>query len=143
MPLSARLLPGATGLDFGCGPGPTLSLMLTEQGFPTAIYDPIYANDPEVLQARYDFISCTEAAEHFTAPGLEFSRIFSMINSQGILAIMTKRVIDRQAFAQWHYKIDPTHVCFFSDETFLWLADRFRCRTEFIDRDVVILSRLN
>ncbi|PKM33048.1 MAG: methyltransferase [Gammaproteobacteria bacterium HGW-Gammaproteobacteria-10] len=143
IPLSARLLPGASGLDFGCGPGPALSLMLKEQGFPTAIYDPIYADYPEVLQSRYDFISCTEVVEHFTEPGLEFSRLFSMIKPQGILAIMTKRVIDRQAFAQWHYKIDPTHVCFFSDKTFLWLADRYRCRTEFIDKDVVILSRLS
>ncbi|MBE0435772.1 MAG: class I SAM-dependent methyltransferase, partial [Methylomicrobium sp.] len=143
IPLCARLLPGASGLDFGCGPGPALSLMLNEQGFPTAIYDPIYADYPEVLQDRYDFISCTEVAEHFTAPGLDFSRLFSMLKPKGILAIMTKRVIDRQAFAQWHYKIDPTHVCFFSDKTFLWLADRFRCQIEFIDRDVVILSRLN
>jgi len=35
-PLIAHLPKGARGLDFGCGPGPTLSLMLREAGFACA-----------------------------------------------------------------------------------------------------------
>lgn len=143
IPLSERLAPGAKGLDFGCGPGPALSAMLIEQGFPTAVYDPIYAKHPKTLEGQYDFISCTEVAEHFTDPGFEFSRLFSMLNPKGLLGIMTKRVTDKQSFANWHYKTDPTHVCFFSERTFVWLSERFRCRVEFIGRDVAILSRLN
>ena len=38
--LASKLPPGATGLDYGCGPGPTLSLILAEQGFSMAVYDP-------------------------------------------------------------------------------------------------------
>ena len=41
-PLCARLRPGWRGLDFGCGPGPTLSTMLAERGYPTADYDPLF-----------------------------------------------------------------------------------------------------
>src|SRR5690554_2011507 len=39
-PLVERLRGGDQGLDYGSGPGPTLSLMLQEAGFPTATYDP-------------------------------------------------------------------------------------------------------
>ncbi|MGB2360319.1 MAG: methyltransferase, partial [Porticoccaceae bacterium] len=31
-PLLERLGPCSRGLDFGCGPGPTLSVMMAEQG---------------------------------------------------------------------------------------------------------------
>lgn len=140
IPLKARIKPGASGLDYGCGPGPALSVMLTEQGYPTAVYDPIYADFTDALQRQYDFISCSEVAEHFIEPGLEFRRLFSLLKPNGIIGVMTKRLIDRQAFSRWHYKNDPTHVCFFSDQTFIWLAECYRCRIEFIDKDVVILS---
>ena len=48
-PLLARLEPGMHGLDFGCGPGPTLSVMLAEQGMVVNDYDPIYAADARLL----------------------------------------------------------------------------------------------
>jgi hypothetical protein len=55
---------------------------------------------------------------------------------------MTKLVIDRDAFATWHYKNDPTHVCFFSVDTFHWLADLWRAKIEFIGNDVIILEKI-
>ena len=35
-PLVERLDPGASGLDFGCGPGPALAAMLTRRGYTVA-----------------------------------------------------------------------------------------------------------
>ncbi|MCC5996302.1 MAG: methyltransferase domain-containing protein [Oceanicaulis sp.] len=58
-PLMARLKPGARGLDYGCGPGPALAAMLTEAGHEMALYDPLFAPDRRVLEARYDFVACT------------------------------------------------------------------------------------
>ncbi|MEX2114104.1 MAG: methyltransferase domain-containing protein, partial [Pirellulales bacterium] len=52
------------GLDFGCGPGPTLSLLVERQGIACANYDPFFA--PNELQPPYDFIFATECFEHFT-----------------------------------------------------------------------------
>ena len=49
-PLAKQLPIGAEGLDYGCGPGPTLSLMLEEQGFIMAIHDPFFAPDPTALR---------------------------------------------------------------------------------------------
>ena len=54
---------------------------------------------------------------------------------------MTKQVIDAQAFARWHYIRDPTHVCFFSRETFTWWAARKQAELEFCGADVILLRK--
>lgn len=141
VPLRSRLPPTAQGLDFGCGPGPALQAMFAECGYDVALYDPYYAPDNRVLARQYDFVCCTEVVEHFHRPAGEFERLAGLLNSQGVLGIMTKLVIDQAAFARWHYKNDPTHVCFYSRPTFFWLANRLGLQCEFLDRDVILLSR--
>lgn len=129
------------GLDFGCGPGPLLALMLAEAGHQMAVWDPFFANEPSVLKQQYDFISCSEAIEHFVRPADEWMQWLSLLAPKGILAIMTKRYSSQAAFQQWHYKNDPTHVSFFSANTFVYLAQRDGFNVEFPADDVVILQR--
>ncbi|MGF1725877.1 class I SAM-dependent methyltransferase [Photobacterium nomapromontoriensis] len=141
-PLLTRL--GETpqqGLDFGCGPGPTLSLMLAEAGHNMAIYDPYFAAHPEVLETVYDFVTCTEAIEHFYQPAKEWGQLLGMVKPGGWLGLMTKLATDADAFAQWHYKNDPTHVSFFSRETFHSLAERDGLDVEFVGNDVILLRK--
>ena len=140
-PLVARLSPGSRGLDFGSGPGPALAAMLTEAGHDIALYDPFYANDPAALAGRYDFVTATEVLEHLRDPGRELDRLYRRLKPGGLLGVMTKRVIDHERFVRWHYIRDPTHVCFFSRETFTWLADRWRARLDIVDRDVIIIEK--
>ncbi|APG28369.1 hypothetical protein A7E78_11215 [Syntrophotalea acetylenivorans] len=140
-PLRERLTAGAKGLDFGSGPGPTLAPMFAEAGFDMAIYDPFYAPDRSVLQNRYDFISCSEVLEHFHAPGRELQFLWELLAVEGWLGVMTKLVIDQQAFSRWHYKNDPTHVAFFSRETFVYLARKLNARLELIAPDVILLQK--
>ncbi|WMC10599.1 class I SAM-dependent methyltransferase [Oceanimonas pelagia] len=140
-PLMARLAPGSVGLDFGCGPGPALAAMFNEAGFSVTTYDPYYAHYPERLQRQYDFVTCTEAIEHFYSPGREWRRLLAMLRPGGWLGLMTKLARDQAAFASWHYKQDPTHVCFFSRDTFVWLAERDGLGIEFIGADVILLHK--
>jgi transcription initiation factor TFIIIB Brf1 subunit/transcription initiation factor TFIIB len=140
-PLLARLQPGMSGLDYGSGPGPTLSMLLEEAGMTMAIYDPIYAPDRTVLERTYDFVTCSEVAEHFRVPGEEWKRLVSLVHPGGWLGIMTKQVLDRERFPTWHYKNDPTHVCFYSQRTWKWLGDRHRLLVTRIPPDVVILQK--
>ena len=140
-PMNARLPPGSHGLDFGSGPGPTLSVMFKEAGHTTAIYDPFYAPDAAPLTAQYDFITASEVVEHLHRPGEELSRLWSLLKPGGLLGIMTKRVIDQAAFSRWHYKNDPTHVAFFSTETFAWLADQWNAKLDICGDDVVLLEK--
>lgn len=140
-PLSQRLHPGRYGLDFGSGPGPTLSVMFEGVGHSMKIYDPFYAPDPTPLQQQYDFITASEVVEHLHYPQRELDRLWSCLRPTGLLGIMTKRVIDQEAFSRWHYKNDPTHVCFFSIETFKWLANHWSATLIVPDNDVVLFQK--
>lgn len=141
VPLCERLPPAQRGLDFGCGPGPTLSLMLEEAGHAMTLYDPFYQPDNTVLAERYNFVTATEVVEHLFRPGQELEKLWSMLGRGGYLAVMTKLVLDVEAFARWHYKNDPTHVCFFSVETWRWWASEHAARLEVIGSDVILLQQ--
>lgn len=140
-PLQARLPAGAAGLDFGCGPAPALAAMLTERGYRVDIHDKYYAPGDRVFDKKYDFITATEVLEHLRRPGFELSRLHGLLRGDGILAVMTKLVRDRQAFEKWHYKNDPTHISFFSRATFEWLGRSWQARVEFIGADVILIYK--
>lgn len=140
-PLIERLPAGARGLDFGCGPGPTLSLMLAEAGFPTAVYDPFYAAAESVWRDEYDFVTASEVVEHLHRPMTDLQRLWNVLKPGGWLVIMTKRVRDAAAFAAWHYKRDPTHVAFFAEATFAWLASHWSAELQVVGPDVVLLYK--
>lgn len=145
-PLNERLQPHSRGLDFGSGPGPTLSVMFEEVGHKMSIYDPFYAPDSMVLDHRtlprpYDFITATEVLEHLHDPRAELDRLWSCLRPGGWLGVMTKLALGPDAFATWHYKNDRTHVCFFSQSTFRWLAKRWTAELTFVGRDVILLRR--
>ena len=139
-PLTAKISTNAVGLDFGSGPGPTLSVMLEERGYPMQVFDPIYAPNPDALNASYDFITATEVVEHLHRPGNTLETLHALLRPGGWLGIMTKRVLSREAFRSWHYIQDPTHVCFWSEHTFRWLAGHWRAHVEFPAADVVLLQ---
>ncbi len=141
VPLCEHLRPHSRGLDFGSGPGPTLSVMLEEAGHAVSIYDPLYAPDQSVLESQYDFITASEVVEHVRHPREELDRIWNCLQPRGWLGVMTKRVIDRKAFATWHYKGDPTHIRFFSVEAFQWLASHWKARLLIVDADVVLFKK--
>lgn len=140
-PLMKRIPPCAQGLDFGCGPGPTLSVMLEEQGHKIALFDVFYFPDTQVWQADYDFITATEVIEHLFQPGKELKRLWSHLKPNGHLALMTKLVKDVDAFSRWHYKNDPSHVCFFSTHTLDWLADAWQADLDYCADDAFIFTK--
>ncbi|MGF1763511.1 class I SAM-dependent methyltransferase [Aliivibrio kagoshimensis] len=129
------------GLDFGCGPGPTLSLMMAERGHEVELYDLYFYPDKRVLEKQYDFVTCTEVIEHFYHPQKEWALLLSLVKPGGWLGIMTKLARDVDAFATWHYKNDVTHVSFFSKETFMFLAHRDQLTIEFVCNDVILLRK--
>ncbi|WP_340103696.1 class I SAM-dependent methyltransferase [Rhodohalobacter sp. 8-1] len=139
-PMSQRIEPNSYGLDFGSGPGPTLSLMFEEAGHTVRIYDPFYADDPSVFDDQYDFITTTETAEHLYDPLSELDRLWSCLKPCGYLGIMTKRHRGAEHFKNWHYKNDDTHVVFYHEDTFRWLGNRWDSEPEFLRSDVVIFG---
>lgn len=141
-PLTDRMPPNAIGLEFGCGPGPALADMLRQRGFNVALYDLFYYPEVSVFTDSYDFITATEVIEHLASPLIELERLIACLKPGGILGLMTKLVSTQQAFSQWHYIRDPTHICFYSQSTFEWIAAYFGLKVEFLGKDVILLQRI-
>lgn len=140
-PLRAHLEPGMVGLDFGCGPGPTIGAMLAEHGIRVVDYDPLYRPSSSALEQRYDFVTCTEVVEHLHAPGRELVAIDRLLNPGGWLGMMTEMLEDDAGFATWWYRRDPTHVAFFRRETMAWIAARFGWKLSFPARTVALFHK--
>jgi SAM-dependent methyltransferase len=140
-PLLRRLPPRQSGLDYGCGPGPALAQMLREAGHEVAVFDPFFAPEVAALERTYDFVTCTEVAEHFHQPAQEFAKLARLLRPGGWLAVMTSFQTDDDAFAEWHYRRDPTHVVFYRAHTFARIAARNGLTCEIPADGIVLLRR--
>jgi len=140
-PMLPQLPIAASGLDFGCGPGPALPFMFAEHDHFCTTYDVFYANYPERLEQTYDFITATEVVEHLSAPMIVFDQLLSCLKPDGLLGIMTQRWDSRERFRRWQYRNDPTHIGFFHEQTFHWLAKKFALQLTIYPRDVVIFQK--
>lgn len=140
-PLSERLPAGAHGLDYGCGPEPVLAEMLRGRGFPMRYHDPFFHPDPEALRQRHDFVVCSETAEHFHDPGREFARLAEMLQPEGWLGLMTGIRDQPARFGRWHYRLDPTHVCFYAPNTLAWLAAEYDWEIRYRAGDVTLFQK--
>jgi len=141
-PLSEYLKPGGRGLDFGCGPGPTISAMLDKKGFSVADYDPIYFSNKKLIEEQYDFITATEVVEHLYKPREVFQLLDQLLKpNESYLGIMTQVLESEESFETWWYHNDPTHVCFYQKETLEWLGDFMGWKTNFPVDNVVIYEK--
>jgi hypothetical protein len=139
--LVTRLTRHDQGLDYGCGPGSALAAMLVEQGFQVALYDPCFEPDTAVLQRRYAFVSCSEVAEHFHAPGEQFRALDGLLQPGGWLGVMTGILHQGIDFERWHYRRDPTHVCFYRPQTMQWIADALGWRLAHVDAKIALFQK--
>ena len=139
-PMLARVSNGSNGLDMGCGPAPALAKQFEQHGHNMALYDLYYFNDNSVLEQSYDFVTCTEVIEHIASPKSFIENLLKCLKPGAPLGLMTKLVISPERFAIWHYKNDPTHICFYSRKTFEYLANYYQLQLEFIGQDVIVLT---
>ena len=124
-PIVELVQDNSRGLDYGCGPTVSIGQLFKERGMICDSYDPIFFPQADLLKKEsYDFITCCEVVEHFKSPRDEFESLISMLKPGGRLIISTHTVPDR--FEDWWYQRDPTHIVFYSTETFSWIAKKYR-----------------
>ncbi len=140
-PMLARVKPGSRGLDFGSGPAPVLADLFTRAGCLMTTYDVFYRPDAGVFDERFDFITASEVVEHLRDPHRELERLWRCLKAGGTLGVMTQRAVQREAFSTWHYKNDLTHICFYTPETFIWLARKWGAGVVFPDSGVALFSK--
>lgn len=139
--LKCRLNSFSLGLDYGCGAGSVAGHLLNCLTSPIALYDPVFHPHSAVLDQRYDFVIASEVVEHFHEPGREMAHLRQLLRPKGFLAVMTKLYGQEIDFANWYYRKDPTHVCFYSRETMQWIATFYNyCAVEFDADRVTILT---
>ena len=130
----------AKGLDFGSGRSEIISKVLIESGYKMQNFDPFFANNSELLQQQYEYITSCEVIEHFYEPKKEFALLKSMLKEDGKLYLMTEVYNDSIDFASWYYKNDPTHVFFYTLKSFEWIAKEFELVLERCEKRLVIFS---
>ncbi|MFP9098694.1 class I SAM-dependent methyltransferase [Flavobacterium sp. RHBU_24] len=144
MPIVSPILENFTkehkGLDFGSGSGSPIMKLLKDANYNIRQYDLFYHNYPEVLQQQYDYIACSETAEHFKEPHKEFTQLRNLLKPGGTLYIMTLRYNPAIDFGNWFYKTDPTHVFLYSDEAFEWIRQEFGFKSMVLEGRVAVLG---
>jgi 2-polyprenyl-3-methyl-5-hydroxy-6-metoxy-1,4-benzoquinol methylase len=140
-PLLERLPQGAMGLDFGCGPARIAEQQLRDKGISVSSFDPLFHNDTELLSRKYDFIFCSEVAEHFHHPRQEFDRLNNLLRQGGLLEIVTGLFREDINFQDWWYVSDFTHVVFLSEETLKWIAAHYLWNIEFRGGSVTLFRK--
>lgn len=140
-PALACLLPESKGLDYGCGPVPVLSQLLNKKGLTCMNFDPFFF--PELPEGPFDYLFATECFEHFFEPEKEMQQICKLLNPAGLLIVMTDFWSEKVDFSKWYYSRDRTHVSFYSEHTFDWMAKKFGFEVVFSDHRRVIILRKN
>jgi Methyltransferase domain len=114
---------------------------MNEAGFRTNAYDPFFADDESLLSVQYDFIACSETAEHFRDPASSWRLLASLLLPGGIIGVMTEWHRGQTPISSWRYARDPTHVSFYCRETFQFLAELYGFVADFPRENVCLLER--
>lgn len=138
-PALKYLKQGWRGLDYGCGPAPTLNLLVEREGYSCEYYDPIFYPEPPL--ETYDYIFATECFEHFFSPETELHKIDALLQPRGILVVMTQLWNNTTNFKNWGYARDPTHVVFYHEQTFRFIATHYGFEILEIEIDRVVILR--
>lgn len=134
-----RFTPEDKGLDYGAGTGPVITKVLTDRNYDIVPYDPFFCNQKSLLNQQYNYIVCCEVIEHFHRPGVEFSKMRSMLSNNGCLYCMTDMLKDQVDLSSWYYVNDPTHVFLYKEETFLWIKEHLGYSHVDFDERLIIM----
>lgn len=133
-----------TALDFGSGPGPVLAELLRREGFKTDIYDKFFSPEKAYENKKYDLITATEVFEHLTDPLPTLKLLKSLLNKNGIIAIMTLfHQNDTEEFKKWWYRHDSTHIAFYTPKTIEFMAKSSGLDFKLIDEKNICVLGLN
>jgi SAM-dependent methyltransferase len=131
----------STGLDYGCGTGPVISKLLTDEAYTVYLYDPFFQPIKENLNRTYDYIVACEVIEHFHTPDREFQRLKDLLHEKGRLYLKTSLMDEVPSFLDWRYKNDPTHVFFYHSKTLDWIKKTYHFKHLKVHFDHIVLTQ--
>ena len=128
-------------LDFGCGPTKGLKALFERRGLkvPVVSYDPFFF-DEELESQVFKTVYASECFEHFNDPNKTISRIKSLMTKDSTLAVRTELYNIEDSIREWWYFKDPTHVCFYTKQTFDWIAKEYDFQLLLLKSPYIILK---
>jgi len=112
-----------TALDFGCGEGEVLPIVLERNNIKCDRYDLFYFPQKVYEDKKYDLIVSTEVFEHLENPLDMLKKLLLHVDDNAYLLLMTAfHPNDDDKFLKWWYIRDITHIGFFNLDTFEYLA---------------------
>lgn len=132
--------PNHIGLDYGAGPGPVISKVLSDHHYQIKQYDPYFHKNNELLKQNYDYIIACEVIEHFNNPDKEFTLLKKLLKKDGSLILMTHLYSDDINFNNWYYKNDETHVIFYTRITLNYIKKHYNFNKLEINNRLIILK---
>ncbi len=129
-------------VDYGSGPTPALVSLLRAAGYTACGYDPFFEPLPLRLGAA-DAVVSVETFEHFRMPRDEVPRVLACLRPHGWLVVRTALRDAAPPPERWHYVRDETHVAFYAQRTFAWMAERWGLRLVWTDGiRLIVLQRM-
>ena len=115
---------GSRILDFGSGPVPVLASLLEKKGYNAVPFDPYFYPGKEWKKEIFDSVVSVEVFEHLKNPWKAIKEISRVLLNGGILAVRTLlHNGDRNSFVSWWYIKDFTHITFYREKTFDFIAE--------------------
>ncbi|MDA7817524.1 class I SAM-dependent methyltransferase [Sulfurimonas sp.] len=112
-------------LDFGCGEGEVLPIVLERNSVSCDRYDLFYFPEKVYENKKYDLICSTEVFEHLQNPLEMLKQLLLHVEEGGYILLMSNFHPDNdEEFLKWWYIRDITHIGFFHLETFEYIAKK-------------------
>ncbi|MCK4875783.1 MAG: class I SAM-dependent methyltransferase [Sulfurimonas sp.] len=133
-----------TALDFGCGEGEVLPILLEKNRVICDRYDLFYFPKKVYENKKYDLITSTEVFEHLIDPLSILKELLSHVNKDGFLLLMSAfHPNNEEEFLKWWYIRDITHIGFFNLKTFEYLAQELNLKiVKHNSKNTIIFKKL-
>jgi tRNA pseudouridine65 synthase len=129
------------GLDYGCGPTTAMQELFAEAGINFSSWDPFFFPERPSHKNQFDLICASEVIEHFHNPLDSFADINDLLKPDAILGLQTNSLECPENFPGWWYARDLTHVSFYTETCFKWLAEYFNWTVLHLDQRYVIFRK--
>ena len=104
---------------------------------------------PNVTHVEYDSISESSVLDAHemmygvrAIPYYEFDKINNLLDNNSWFGVMTTFLPKDELFENWYYIKDPTHVAFYSKNTFLIIGKMFKWDCEFLSNNLVFFKKI-
>lgn len=132
-------------LDFGCGEGEVLPIVLERNEISCDRYDIFYFPKKIYENKKYDLIVSTEVFEHLQNPLEVFKKLLLHVEDNGYLLLMSGFHPNYDSeFLKWWYIRDITHIGFFHLDTFKYLEKELNLKiVKHNDKNIIMFQKLS